>query len=245
MDKMMNLNSLHLNYLTPLLKWRVLDLESLRKECVRAPKYHNFYRIIRDLEKKKVLEGYRDPYSRKKFVYLSSVGEGQLSLKDNPTALSKDTLIHDIKVSEISRELLDRGWIDEVELEHQIHDKRNFKINYKIIPDAIWYFERKGFKYQVAFELELTRKNNQRLVEKMKQYEGSGFYHYVIYIFPNPNLMNKYIEVIKEKLGSEIMGKVMFFCHEDMSSSVYDLDRMKGHFRDKSLSLREVFPHSN
>jgi hypothetical protein len=241
MDKIMHLNSLHLNYLTPLLKWRVLDLESLRKECIRAPKYKNFHRIIRDLEKKKILEGYRDPYSRKKFVYLSSVGEGQLSLKDNPTALSKDTLIHDIKVSEISRELLDRGWIDEVELEHQIHDKRNFKINYKIIPDAIWYFERKGFKYQVAFELELTRKNNQRLVEKIKQYEGSEFYHYVIYIFPTLNLMNKYTEVIKEKLGKESMGKFMFFCHEEISSSVHDLDKIMGDFNGRSLKLKEVF----
>lgn len=241
MDKIMHLNSLHLNYLTPLLKWRVLDLESLRKECIRAPKYKNFHRIIRDLEKKKILEGYRDPYSRKKFVYLSSIGEGQLSLKDNPTALSKDTLIHDIKVSEISRELLDRGWIDEVELEHQIHDKRNFKINYKIIPDAIWYFERKGFKYQVAFELELTRKNNQRLVEKIKQYEVSGFYHYVVYIFPTLNLMKKYVEVIEEKLGKESMRKFMFFCHEDISSSVHDLNMIMGSFNDRSLKFSEVF----
>lgn len=241
MDKIMHLNSLHLNYLTPLLKWRVLDLESLRKECARAPKYKNFHRIIRDLEKKKVLEGYRDPYSRKKFVYLSSIGEGQLSLKDNPTALSKDTLIHDIKVSEISRELLDRGWIDEVELEHQIHDKRNFKINYKIIPDAIWYFERMGFKYQVAFELELTRKNNQRLVEKIKQYEASGYYHYVIYVFPNTNLMNKYIEVIKERIGEEIMNKLMFFCHENISSKSHDLDEVYGQFKGKKLKLSEVF----
>jgi hypothetical protein len=240
MDKIMHLNSLHLNYLTPLLKWRVLDLESLRKECVRAPNYKNFHRIIRDLEKKNILEGYRDPYSRKKFIYLSSIGEGQLSLKDNPTALSKDTLIHDIKVSEISREMLDRGWIDEVELEHQIHDKRNFKINYKIIPDAIWFFERKGFKYQVAFELELTRKNNQRLVEKIKQYEASGYYHYVIYIFPNQNLMNKYIEVINEKVGSEIMNKLMFFCHKNLSSKSNDLDEVCGHFKGKSVNLCEV-----
>jgi len=114
------------------------------------------------------LEGYRDPHSRKKFVFLSPLGEGQLSLKDNPTAISNETLIHDLKVSEITRTFMTDGWIDEVELEHQIHDKRNFKLTYKIIPDAILYLEKKGHKFQLAFELELTRKSNQRLIEKMK-----------------------------------------------------------------------------
>jgi hypothetical protein len=241
MDKFMHLNSLHLNYLTPLLKWRVLDLESLRKECESAPNYKNFQRIIRALEKKNVLEGYRDPYSRKKFVYLSSIGEGQLSLKDNPSALSKDTLIHDIKVSEISRELLDRGWIDEVELEHQIHDKRNFKVSYKIIPDAVWHFERKGFKYKVAFELELSRKNNQRLIEKIKQYDSSTHYHYVVYVFSSLNLMNKYIEIIKENFSSELLGKIMFFCHERISSRGHELEDIVGEFKGRRLSLSEVF----
>ena len=150
MDNKMNLSSLHLNYLTPLLKWRVMDLESLRKECVRAPQYKSFQRTIRNLEKKKILEGYRDPYSRKKFVYLSSIGEGQLSLKENPTALSGETLIHDLKVSEITRFFHNEDRVDDVELEHQIHDKRNFKLTYKIIPDAILYLEKKKHKYKIA-----------------------------------------------------------------------------------------------
>jgi hypothetical protein len=241
MSEIVHLNSLHLNYLTPLLKWRVMDLESLRKECSRVPKYHNFYRVIRNLQKKKILEGYLDPYSRKKFIYLSSLGERQLSLKDNPTALSKDTLIHDIRVSEITRGLLEHDLVDEVELEHQIHDKRNFQITYKVIPDAILHMERKGHKYRLALELELTRKNNQRLVEKVRQYECSDYYHYIIYLFPGQLLMQKYMDVITEKLGSESLNRIMFFYHENLSQEARNLDAIQGIFKGKKLQFKEVF----
>ncbi len=237
----MNLNSLHLNYLTPLLKWRVMDLESLRKECFRATKYKNFHRIIRGLEKEKILEGYRDPHSRKKFVFLSPFGEGQLSLKENPTAISNETLIHDLKVSEITRSFMNEGWIDEVELEHQIHDKRNFKLTYKIIPDAILYLEKKGHKFQLAFELELTRKSNQRLIEKMKQYEDSSFYHYVMYFFPTQKLMEKYITQAEEKLGRERMSKFMFFFHPEISSGIHNPKEIYGVFQSEKISLAEIF----
>ena len=218
-----------------------MDLESLRKECFRATKYKNFHRIIRGLEKEKILEGYRDPHSRKKFVFLSPLGESQLSLKDNPTAISNETLIHDLKVSEITRTFMADGWIDEVELEHQIHDKRNFKLTYKIIPDAILYLEKKGHKFQLAFELELTRKSNQRLIEKMKQYEDSSFYHYVMYFFPTKKLMEKYIIQAQEKLGSERMRKFMFFFHPEISSGIHEPKDIYGVFQEEKISLSEIF----
>lgn len=241
MSEFYHLNSLHLNYLTPLLKWRVMDLESLRKECLRVPKYKNFNRIIRNLEKKKILEGYRDPFSRKKFIYLSSFGEGQLSLKENPTALSKDTLIHDIRVSEIARGLLSRGWVDEVELEHQIHDKRNFKMEYKVIPDAILHLEKRGHKYCLALELELTRKNNQRLVEKVRQYEASSYYNYIVYLFPSSSLMQKYMEVITDKLGAEALNRLMFFYHENISNEANNFEEIRGVFAGKQVQFKDVF----
>lgn len=241
MKPKMNLNSLHLNYLTPLLKWRVMDLESLRKECFRATNYKNFHRIIRNLEKEKILEGYRDPHSRKKFVFFGPFGEGQLSLNENPTAITNETLLHDLKVSEVTRSFLSDGWVDEVELEHQIHDKRNFKLTYKIIPDAILQLEKKGHKFNIAFELELTRKSNQRLIEKMKQYESSSFYHYVMYLFPTRSLMEKYIIQAEEKIGKEFISKFMFFYHPQLSSGHHKPEDITGVFQGKSITLSEVF----
>jgi hypothetical protein len=244
MNKNINLNSLHLNYLTPLLKWRVLDINSLRKECLNAPKYHNFCRVIRNLEKEKILEGYRDPHSRKKFVFFSSSGERLLSPKENPTAISNETVIHDLKVSEITHYLYDNNLVDDVELEHEINDKRNFKTIYKIIPDAILYLEKKGHKFKIAFELELTRKSNQRITEKMKQYEDSTFYSYVMYLFPTEKMMKTYYEQAKAELGKDSMGKFMFFYHPEISSGIHKPEDIRGVFQEKQISLYEVLKRS-
>ena len=241
MSSIVHLSSAHLNYLEPLLKWRVLDIESLRKECFRAPKYHNFYRIIRTLEKQKVLEGYRDPFSRKKYVYLSSFGESQLSLKENPTALSKDTLIHDIKVVEVTKAMLDLGWIHEAELEHCIHDRRNLKTTFKVIPDAALYGEKKGVKFTMAFELELTRKNNQRIVEKAGQYLDGGQFNYVLYLFSKRSLMEKYMEVLSERHGEKIFDRMMFFYDENLTAKPGEIGSWKGSFKRKTLQLAELF----
>src|SRR5690606_29568902 len=161
--------------------------------------------------KEKILEGYRDPHSRKKFVFFSSSGERLLSPKENPTAISNETVIHDLKVSEITHHLYNNNLVDDVELEHEINDKRNFKTIYKIIPDAILHLEKKGHKFKIAFELELNRKSNSRIIEKMKQYEDSTYYSYALYLFPTEKLMERYVELAEEKLGNALMSKFIFF----------------------------------
>jgi DNA-binding Lrp family transcriptional regulator len=241
MSDFIHLNSVHLNYLEPLLKWRVLDLESLRKECVRAPTYKNFHRIIRKLEKQKILEGYRDPFNRKKYVYLSPFGEGQLSLDENPTALSKDTLIHDIKVTEITKAMLAQGWLVDAELEHRIHDKRNFRTTYKIIPDAVLHGSKGSVNYKIALELELSRKNNQRIVEKASQYLQGSQFNYVLYIFPKTSLLEKYVELLSEKFEGKGMERFMFFYDEKLNAQSSQIKDWEGEFKGRKLKMGELF----
>lgn len=241
MGDFIHLNSVHLNYLEPLLKWRVLDLESLRKECFRAPTYKNFHRIIRSLEKQKILEGYRDPFNRKKYVYLSPFGEGQLSLDENPTALSKDTLIHDIKVTEIVKAMLAEGWIQDAELEHRVHDKRNFRTTYKIIPDAILYGSKNGVEYKIALELELSRKNNQRIIEKAFQYLQGSQFSYVLYLFPKKSLMEKYVDLMHEKLDPKGLERIMFFYDDRLTAEKTNVKEWDGVFKGRRLKMGELF----
>ena len=236
-----HLNTIHLNYLNPLLKWRVMNLESLRQECTNVPNYFNFCKIIRSLEKAKILEGYRHPFNRKKYVYLSSFGEGQLSLTENPSSVSKETLIHDIKVSEIGKSFVDLGWMNNIQLEHELHNKRNFRVTYKIIPDALLEGIKKGVSYKVALEVELSRKSNPRILEKARQYAASNYYNYVMYIFSKRNYMEKYIEIIKSGVNAEDFNRFMFFIDETMSANPTDLSEMEGYFKDKRVKLSEVF----
>lgn len=241
MSKINHLNSIHLNYLTPLLKWRVMNLENLRQECVNVPNYHNFCKIIRSLEEAKILEGYRHPFNRKKYVYLGPFGESQLALTENPSSVSKETLIHDIMVSEIAKRFFEKGWINNVQLEHELHDKRNFRTTYKIIPDALLEGSKRGVNFNVALEVELSRKNNQRILEKAKQYAASSFYNYVLYIFSKRKLSQKYLEVIKEGIEESDLNRFMFFADESLTTQMTDLSDIEGFFKGNEVKLSEVF----
>lgn len=245
MNQIIYVNPSHLNYISPLLKWRILDIDSLRRENLYVPRRNNFYRIIRDLEKKKVLEGFRDPYTKKKYVYLSPFGEGQFAFNENnPTAVSKETLNHDSRVSEIARAFLEYGWIHEAELEHQLNDKRNFRTKYKIIPDALFYGEKNGVGFKMALELELTRKNNQRIVEKARQYVASTYYQYVLYIFVRKELMEKFIELFQEVFTSEEMKRFMFFVASQILTKDGNLKEAEGVFKGEKIKLSCLFSSS-
>lgn len=241
MDNVHLVNSVHLSYLRPLLKWRIMDVRSLMKESELESNYHAFYRVIRELQSKKVLEGFRDPYSRKKYVYLSSRGESALSLKENPTSVSENSLVHDLKVSEIGRLFLENGWIKEALLEHEITDKRVFLSTSKVNPDALFEGERKGKKFKIAFELELTRKSKQRIIQKAYHYCVSDYYDYVLYMFSQESLVESYMETIREKLGAEKMNKFMFFFNPFITSKKsFEVDP-RGYFQGRETSLGAIF----
>lgn len=240
MNEIMHLNNIHLAYLNPLVKWRVMNIESLRDECIESPNYHNFCKIIRSLEKAKILEGYRHPFNKKKYVYLSSLGERELSPEEKTNSLSKDTLIHDILVSDFTKVLVSKGWMDHVTLEHELNNKKGFKVNYKIIPDALLEGEKNKTKFNMALELELSRKSNQRIVEKAKLYESSSYYNYVLYVFSKNSMMLKYKEVIGEAI-SDLSRKFIFFSLEDLNNLDFSVEQKNGCFKNKEVSLKEIF----
>ena len=137
--------------------------------------------------------------------------------------------------------MLELGWIHEAELEHRIHDRRHLKTTFKVIPDAALYGEKKGVKFTMAFELELTRKNNQRIIEKAGQYLDGGQFNYVLYLFSKKSLMEKYMEVLSERHGEEIFDRMMFFYDENLTAKAREISSWKGFFKGKSLQLEELF----
>ena len=228
MKDLKHLNSVYMNYLTPLLKWRVMDLESLRSECDANPNYSHFARVIRKMEKANVLEGYKHRFNGKKYIFFSPFGESQVAKEKNATAISKDSLIHDIKVSEIARNFIKYGWIDQITLEHELQNKRDFRAVYKVIPDALLETQRDGKKVQIAFELELTQKHKQRIKEKAKQYIINSRYDYIIYFFSKEPVMKTYIEDISEVVGEKNIGKFLFVTDKAMTAKVTDLEKLEG-----------------
>lgn len=137
MGKTIHFNSAHLQYLKPLLKWRILDLQTLLKMCPYPKNYFSFARIIRGLEKLEIIHAYKHPFNNRKYIYFSSFGEKLLGDDKKPTAISKETLIHDIKVSEFALEFLDFAAVDKVTLEHELHNKGELYSRTGLVPDAV------------------------------------------------------------------------------------------------------------
>lgn len=226
-----------LNYLTPLLKWRIMDVKSL-KEASEFPKnYYSFCRVIRNLEEKKLLLSQRDPTNRKKYVYLSSLGEQALSGDEGTILIHPETLNHDRWVSEIIQGMLVRGWILDFKLEHEIKSKGISSISHGLIPDAILKGEKQKVNFTMAFELELTRKNFPRMVEKLRQYAYGKEYDYFFYLFTNPRLMETYRQLIKEKVSDEFHEQFMLFCGDESMK----LEDFYGYAVGKKTTLKELF----
>jgi hypothetical protein len=237
----MPVNNLSLTYLEPLLKWRVLDVQTLINECPQKPEYFNFCKTMRKLEKQNIIQSFRHPFSRKKYLYLTSLGEESLTLTDHPTSISKETLLHDIKVSEIVKILMDEGYFYEASLEHELHNKKNFKVSYKIIPDALLITKRHGVDVKVALEVELSRKSIPRIVEKAQQYMNSSLYHYVIYFFNKQIHLDRYRELLIDRIGPEIEQRFFFFADETLATTAEGVLAARGFFKGNPIVLGDVF----
>lgn len=244
MEKVLHVNSMHLSFLRPLLKWRIMDLQSLWQECEFKMGYDNFYRIMRNLERDHVLETHLDPFNKRKYFYLGKEGE-KLLHHDHPTSVSKETLIHDLKVSEISRKFMELNLVDEILLEHQIVDKSNFKNKEKLIPDAVYLGQKNNQKYKMAFELELSKKSNSRLTEKARMYQESEVYDFVLYFFAQEKFIEKYTTLFEKELNLSIKNKFMFFCNEALTSKDFNLATTEGVFRNEKVNLLSLFTRND
>lgn len=240
MDLFLNFNHEHLTYIEPLSKWRILDIQSLLSEAPRSPNYKSFTRILRKLEAAQLVKAWLDPISKKKFLYLTSFGERVVSDCENPSSLQDEYLAHDIKAASFVKGLLDAGWVERGELEHNLTNKANFHTTHKLIPDAVVHFSKKGFEYKMAIEIELTRKSNIRITEKIKQYFAEEHYHLVGYVFPTISLMEKYKGVLLERFGLEVFKKIIFLHHAPLVTTGQSLAEITGFYQGKEVFLRDL-----
>ncbi len=231
------LSSLHEAYLAPLLKWRIMDVEGLRFELDFEMNYSAFCRSLRLLEAKGVIGSYRRPSSGKKFIFLTLRGEKLLKHEQNPTAITKETLVHDLRVSEWVRSFIKSGWIQNGTLEHELHNKRQFGSVLRVIPDALLECVKNKKPFKIAMELELNLKSRPRIIEKARQYLADDSFDGVLYLFSKKSHFESYRQLIVDEEGEGALKKLALFTitQED------DLESTHGVYRGKASSLREVF----
>jgi hypothetical protein len=233
-SSLLNINSLHLNFLRPLETWRILDLKNLREECDYSYNSRSFERVIVKLQKCNVVKSFKDPLSNRKFVYLSSLGEKLVGTKNGE--LNEETMFHDSRVSQIVRELLKRDCFIDFKLEHLIGAKSQ-----AYIPDAKLTGIKKRIKFKVAFELELTRKTKERVRSKIGHYLRNSDYDYIIYMFCNKGVMNSYKKTIKDEFGEKAFDRVLLFTNESIMTRNMKLNESYGYFKNREVCIEELF----
>jgi len=234
-------SGIQINYLRPLIDWRILDLKNLMKKVNYELGYVGFTKIISNLEKKSLIGSFRDPFSRKKYLYLTNKGNDYLGGDFKPPAISNLTLVHDAKVVELVLEFLKLKSSYGFELEHQIKESKTFGTTYRICPDAIILGEKGGHKFKLAIELELTRKTKEKYLTKIGQYLNSSYYDFVVYFFQNKGVLNSYKRHINTKYGSGADRKILYVLNEKLLTNNFVFDESIAHYKDKEGRLDAIF----
>jgi hypothetical protein len=230
-----------LRYIAPLKKWRLLDLDKLKSEG----RYHGggrgFRKLITGLEKSGVIKTTRDNQTRRKFVFLTKSGELQLGSHGSSIGINVDNFDHDSRVSIIAHELLRFDSINEVILEHEIVGDKRIGERNPHTPDAVIAGQRKGNKFKMAFELELTQKSSSRLKEKFRHYLDTTVYDYILYFFTSEGLLKSYKKFLNQEYGQAWKSKFMLAINTKLLCRDFKLENTLIEFNEKQASLGELF----
>lgn len=235
MNQFMGINSLHVDCLNPLLKWKIMDVKSLLEVGDYPYKYSGFAKLIKRLQNFGILNAVVDSFTKKKYVYLTKDGLDFLSTSNKLLIQPEDSVAHDAKASEIVRGILDFESVEKVLLEHEVWSKE------LIIPDAKIEVEKDKNRFQIAFEFELTRKSKARVTGKVNSYFSQTDFNYVMYFFASKSLFDAYERIIKEEVKPDRYNRVIFVCQPDLFARKYSLKDSMVLFRGEKKTLGEIF----
>jgi hypothetical protein len=150
--------------------------------------------------------------------------------------INEETMLHDAKVVQFTRAMLERTCVNKIIPEHLINENRLTKT-----PDALIEGVKGGQSFSMAFELEITRKSKERICEKMDHYLSSDFYDYVFYLFCSQGVLKSYKNLITEKYGDNALEKIMLFYNPSLMSRKLDINETRGFFKAEEVSFNDLF----
>lgn len=228
-----------IHFLRPLKKWRILSLKDLKNECHDTSSFSSFTRRIYRLEKdKNLLESFIDPYTKEKYVFLSQKGASYVSEKSDSPSLSPQTIIHDAKVSKLTRAFLKLELFRHHSLEHEY--KQQLFTN-KARADAILTGKKKKRDFQIALELELTRKAKPRIKNKIIEHLINNRFDYILYYFQDESLLKAYKRIIEEEYEIKTQNRVLYALNAKLMLKDFKFDETIIYATGKTQNILEVF----
>lgn len=228
-------------FLSPLITWRILDIENLIRFSNQKRSHSSAQKLLKRLQKKEYIEIYRDPWNKKNYVFLGNLAIKELCPDIRPL-LNSGTLYHDSKVTSLGVELLKFDTVfKNIEFEHQIKKGKGIVGINEFIPDARVEGNFKGKFFQAAIELELHQKEKSRIIEKAKFYLRSEYYNHALYFFPDHELLLNYDSIVKNELGTDYNKKIFLFSCPLIAKSKPSFENGSGLVMNKNKSFIEFF----
>ncbi|MCY4643197.1 MAG: hypothetical protein OXB88_01125 [Bacteriovoracales bacterium] len=172
-----------------LAKWRILDLQTLRRKTNYDYSYQAFAKKVSRLEKAGFL-GKVYFHNYRKYLYLTDKGLHEAGL-EKAWAVNPHILQHDIISVNVFEYFLTLEGIlgGGIHLDGAGRERR---------PDCYVEVERaSGETYSLALEIELSQKGRGRIEEKFSDYLSQGSYNLVLYIFQKAAVFEAYKRTIE------------------------------------------------
>ncbi len=219
-----------LNYLEPLVNWRVLNLDNLTTLNMLNISKKGLSKAIQKVEKLGIVDSFTHPLSRKKYIYLTALGETIIG-NINRASVKDQALFHDAMISEFLFELNKIKPFKSFRLE----EKSSFDNQNDMKPDAEFW----SWSDKYLFELELTQKSRSRIKKKIKDFFREYSDPKLLYIFPRRNLLDNYQRALEEEFNYFKNIKVGLFYLPSLYSRVLNLSDCWGTYQGEKIHLLE------
>lgn len=223
------INTIHLEFFRCLLKLKLISLSSFRR-IINYPSHKSVLeKIVRRFEVLGIIKSFTNPYSRKKYIYLTNLGYQLFEHQGERFKFNPETALHDAMVIELVSAL--ETHVSFYETLITVHSDK------KLNPDAVLIKRLGNSLSALAIELEITQKSKVRIAEKIRNYLSNQQYHHVVYVFTNRNIMENYKKTIATEFGDEAFNKILLFFNSSVISRKFDILETIGSPRGSPIGL--------
>lgn len=231
--------------LSQVIKWRAVPLMALQDLSGYQGTRRSFYRVIRNLEDRKLIKTCR---FNGKAKIVTPTRELAILSPFKHADLQEDSLTHEAIVSIICRELLTWEIFNSVTLPHEIITK-SYDSGIRRLPDAVIEGINNGRPFKLALEIEITRKSKIRVQNKVEDYLKNDVFDFVFYVFNDKSTFEAYQRFIIETIqrpqfeqGRRNHEARFILGHKSrMIEKMCKLDDLELFYRGQFTSLASVF----
>lgn len=210
-------------------QWKILSSKDILEKNNFNYNHANILKKLRKLEKHNFLKSFFIN-GKGKWFYLSSQGLGLT--EQGGHEITSDIICHDIITSQVLKLFLKDEKFCYGRMFHKIP-------TIKIYPDADVLYKNKNQKKQIALEIELTQKSEDRVKRKFALYALESPYSFVIFITNKKSIFNAYNSFLSDMV-KKVREKVLFILSPDLRITNFNFDKTNVFFNEKEEKLEEL-----